>query len=93
MLLLSDNNLWLLLLFFPPDSEGKSAPNAVVAVPNVFNRKNAKIGLKSNPKMGGMRPLNRLRYGSVIAKMGCKMPIPWACGNQDNKIRPVITKL
>ena len=53
-----------------------SAPTAAVALVKTFNRTKARIGLKSRPKIGGIRPLKRFRYGSVIWNTGCKTPIP-----------------
>jgi hypothetical protein len=34
------------------------------------------MGLKSSPKIGGIRPRKRFRYGSVIWKIGCKIAMP-----------------
>ena len=45
---------------------------------NKFNVTNARIGLKSNPKIGGMIPRNKFKYGSVIANTGCNKAIPCA---------------
>ena len=49
---------------------GISWPKAAVAVEAAFNAKKARRGLKSRPKMGGIKPRKALRYGSVIAKTG-----------------------
>ena len=53
-----------------------SAPTAAVAEVKAFNRTNARIGLKSRPKIGGRIPRKRFRYGSVIWNTGCKTATP-----------------
>jgi len=53
-----------------------SAPTEAVTLVKTFNKTKAKIELKSSPKMGGIRPRKRFRYGSVIWNTGCKIAMP-----------------
>mmetsp|Transcript_17067 Transcript_17067/g.41534 ORF Transcript_17067/g.41534 Transcript_17067/m.41534 type:complete len:117 (+) Transcript_17067:946-1296(+) len=52
----------------------RSAPTAAVAEVNALSKTKARIGLKSKPKIGGIMFRNRFKYGSVIWKIGWRMP-------------------
>lgn len=68
-----------------------SQPRAAVAFVSMLSRKKPSSGLKSKPPMDGTRPLKTFRKGSDTTKTGWRRLTPWAWGNQERRMRKVIT--